>query len=307
MNSSQIKFQPLASFDLKKYKRIVNSYVPYSDHNFTSLYCWDTADRCEVAAIGNDGLLIKMDSYIENPESEFLFTVAGKTSAEAIEQCLSLLEEKAAVDLIPPYIVNRLNRAGAKKIRSESDRDNYDYVLSTKEYVELSGKRFANKRKKINNFTRVFGDKLTIHEVSHSELDKKSLLKLYKDWTSHETDGSKQAQTEYLAFSKLLENPWLEEAFELVNVEYRLDGKLCGFSVSEVTGSGYAVGHFMKADLEIRYLYDYIVYHTVKLLREKYNVNYFNIEQDLGIEGLRTYKERHNPYKYLKKYRITQY
>lgn len=304
MKESDIKFQPLADIDIDRYKAIVGKYVPYSDHNYTSLFCWDTENQCEVSELSNNGILIRMDNYLDDPESKFLLTFAGQTKADDIQNIIEKIDHSINLDLLPPYIINRLKRAGLNGFVFEEDRDNFDYIIATKNYGALKGGGYSNKRKKINNFTNTFGDRLKIEEVSLGRLDRPALLKLYANWMGYNTDGSQQAEGEILALKKLLNNAWLSKHFQFINLEYRIDGELSGFSISESTGKNYAVGHFMKANLEIRYLYDYIAYHTSKYLGEKYSIDYFNIEQDLGIVGLRTYKERHNPHKFLKKYHL---
>lgn len=306
MKTSDISFKKLSEFNIERYKKIVSHYVPYSDHNYTSLFCWDTKNRCEVAELPQNGLLIRMDNYLDDPESEFLFTIAGQTNSSDITNILKNLDPKVSVDLIPPYVVHRLERSHTHNIKFQLDRDNFDYIISTDKYSALAGGAYTNKRKKINNFLNTYESSLTVNEIALRDIEKDEVFSLYEKWKTHNTGGGEQSDGELLALRKLLENVWLENCFEFICLEYRLNGILCGFSISEKTTKQYSVGHFMKADLSYRYLFDYIAYHTTKYLNEKYSVKFFNIEQDLGIEGLRTYKERHNPHKFLKKYRLNR-
>ena len=66
----------------------------------------------------------------------------------------------------------------------------------------------------------------------------------------------------------------------------------------------YFIGHFEKADPKVEGLYQYLK-HAVALNLSERGVKYMNIEQDLGVEGLRHAKMGSHPVHFLKKYTVS--
>ena len=76
-----------------------------------------------------------------------------------------------------------------------------------------------------------------------------------------------------------------------------------GFIIAEPVGRKYAVVHFAKSNPKYKEVY---VFLNNSLAKHLWNMGYqyMNIEQDLGIPGLKYAKQQWNPIKYLKKYFI---
>ena len=79
---------------------------------------------------------------------------------------------------------------------------------------------------------------------------------------------------------------------------------LIGFCLNELLPNSFACIHFSKADTHISQgVYAYLLQENAKLLSEK-GVKFINLEQDLGIPGLKSWKKSHGVDMFLKKYII---
>src|SRR5207249_1684288 len=90
---------------------------------------------------------------------------------------------------------------------------------------------------------------------------------------------------------------------DLVAIGVFINGKLVGFGFSEVLNSKFANFHFWKANITVsKTLYSFLFHEKAKLLWDKYECEFLNIEQDLGIENLRKWKSSFGDFSFLKKF-----
>ena len=81
-------------------------------------------------------------------------------------------------------------------------------------------------------------------------------------------------------------------------------GRLIAFSIIELLENGYAMGHFAKCDAEFSGLSHYL-YQATARETSNHGRQYLNVQEDLGIAGLRTFKMLLRPISFLKKYAVT--
>jgi hypothetical protein len=103
------------------------------------------------------------------------------------------------------------------------------------------------------------------------------------------------------AFSRLCN---LQNAFNLVSIGLWAENRLIGFSVNEAVHDGYYMGHFGKTDGTGAGLSDLLEHETAAMM-EPQGCTHLNLQEDLGLEGLRSYKQSLRPICFLKKYIVT--
>lgn len=298
-----IKHAPIASYpaftklDLshKDYvTRLYSQFEPYSDFNFLSLFSWNIDGSTELSVL-NDNLVIKLPDYLDGTP---VVSILGKTNLD--ESISELAGSGFACKLIPETVVARLKNPSGFGI--VEDEDNFDYIYDLKEQVELEGKKFSGKRKKIRSFTKKYGDTVHIREFSIQRNDKKTheLISVFESWAIHREKDHEEIKNEREAIIKFLEH---SHYFNINCYEILIDGKIVGFSVNEILHNGYANCHFQKSLLRFEYMDIFFTNYVAKQLLEKGCRN-INWEQDLGIPGLRHLKRSYHPVKYLKKYAI---
>lgn len=125
--------------------------------------------------------------------------------------------------------------------------------------------------------------------------------RLFQTWTDKRQKGAEAIHVEQTAIERILR---IAHHLPLVTVGVYLDETLIAFTINEVVQDHYYIGHFGKADPTYRGLGLYLECETAKIMAQM-GCRYMNHEEDLGIPGLRTYKESLKLVAFLKKYTIS--
>ena len=172
------------------------------------------------------------------------------------------------------------------------DRDNFDYLYSRQDLVNLTGRKFHKKKNLLNVFIR------------NNECQAKPLLEEYRDDAMQilEQWNSRHEQpNDFAAAKEALEKMW---PLQLCGGIFYIDQQPTAYCLGEELALGKSfVIHFEKAVLkdEFKGLYQFINQAFASVLPEKYET--INREQDLGDPGLRRAKESYHPVGFVKKYK----
>lgn len=173
------------------------------------------------------------------------------------------------------------------------DRDNFDYLYSREDLVNLTGRKFHKKKNLLNIFIR------------NNEYQAKPLLEEYRDdalqilerWNNQHDEPN-----DFLAAREALEKMW---PLQLCGGIFYIEGQPVAYCLGEEVSLGESfVIHFEKAVLgeNSRGVYQYINQAFASILPEKYKT--VNREQDLGDSGLRQAKSSYHPVDFIKKYKV---
>ncbi|HEX8182649.1 MAG TPA: phosphatidylglycerol lysyltransferase domain-containing protein [Candidatus Saccharimonadales bacterium] len=290
--------------DYETYAAYVDKYEPYSDFNYVSLYSWDTDNACRLS-LHNDNLVLSFKDYLQDT---WVLSVLGDSDIGGTSR--ALLEFAKNNDVysnklvcVPETVAKQL--ISDQNLHVDEDPDNHDYILSAKKYMMLEGKEFANKRKNINKFEKLYGDRTVVKIVDLSDdFVLNEIKKLAYEWAFMGTEGSINAQNELSAISRILNAATcLSEKLKIECLAIYIDGKMEGFCIYEVHDD-YAITHFGKANVIYNKAYEFLMVQTLRYIYSEHGVDYVNNEQDLGIEGLRQSKRNQQPIGYYKKYTV---
>ena len=92
--------------------------------------------------------------------------------------------------------------------------------------------------------------------------------------------------------------------FDLVAGAIRVERKICALAIAQRLNPNTLVMHVLKANPNIPGLYQLIF--NEFLSREARGYEFVNLEQDLGVEGLRKSKLSYHPSGMIKKYKISR-
>jgi hypothetical protein len=167
------------------------------------------------------------------------------------------------------------------------DRDFYDYVYLAKNLAELPGKHYLTQRNHLNKFRRKYK-----HSVERIEQqNREEVEEFLKRWClARDCEEDKMLEEEKNAILLCMDHFF---EFGLFGIVIRINGKIQALSVWEQLNKDTAAIHFEKAMPEFDGLYPAINNEAAKILTKDYK--YINRESDLGIQGLRTAKERLHP------------
>jgi hypothetical protein len=180
----------------------------------------------------------------------------------------------------------------------EEDESNHDYIFSVESIANLSSDKLRAKKKTLSKLKRRHPN-LQVRVIDHtSETVRQQMKDLFKEWVK--ASDSKDWQREYQALQRDL----ALQGFHMVCLGAYDKDRLVGFTVNEIEKHEYYQGHFGKANYAYPGLGLLLEHETAKYAHEHYGSKYMNLQQDMGIEGIRYYKRSLGPLKQLKKYTV---
>lgn len=294
-------FKKISLDDESSIKTYTDRYKPYSDFNFTSLWSWDVLGERQVSDL-NGNLVVYFTDYKSN---EFFLSFLGENAVNntALELINYSKEQKISLtlDLISEESIKNLDK---DKFLIEPSEGNTDYVYCVSKLAFLEGKQFKSKRGSSRNFL-ANNDNITFKCIPFREqhcAEKLSLL--IRNWESNKIKNGKNysLKQEESSIMRLFEATVNNENLLLSTVD--VDDVTVGFSIDEILVDGYAISHFIKADISYRGIYEFMNEKIAEAL-QKSGAVYWNWEQDLGEENLKLNKLSYRPVDFLKKYKIT--
>ncbi len=294
------KFKGLSVNDKSDIEKITREFEPYSDYNFVSLFAWDSDEEIKLSIL-NDNLVVMFVDYVTN--EKFYSFIGSNQVEDTIDKLLGHAKsEKLSheLKLIPEPVINLISSKDKYKI--QEDRDSFDYILSVTDLVELKGKKYHPKKNFIQRYKREYESITHVKPLILSEPEtKKQVIDLFYVWEKSRGKTRKETENELKAIKKLLDHSHL---LDLQAIGLFINNELKGFAINEIISDEHGIAHFEKVDVSHIGIFQYLK-HESALSFHKKGLKYMNIEQDLGIEGLRKSKEALYPVKFLKKYTVS--
>ena len=166
------------------------------------------------------------------------------------------------------------------------DRDNSDYIYSTKNLAELSGRKYHSKRNHLARFGRTDYEYSPMTENDFSDCILFTALAYNSKYSENDPSliAEQYALNTYFTFFDRL---------GLKGGVIRIDGKVCAVTIGEKLNSDTFCVHTEKADTSFEGIYAGI--NNCFARSEAMDCKYINREEDLGIEGLRKSKLSYHP------------
>lgn len=239
-------------------------FVRYGE-NFLQPFCADDKIESAVRKI--------VDAYKKNP-AEYIFINAEKNFVSQLEKISDLNFE-----FLP-------------------QKNRFDYVYSTQDLINLSGRKYHRKKNHVNAFISLFPS--AQYTSNFTEDVKKMCVECLNVWyTEHDLNEYPALPFERGAILELLND---FDFFDIKGGAVILGEKVVAFSLGEKLNSDTAVIHIEKADFDVKGAYAYI--NQQFAAREWSNMQFINREEDLGIEGIRNAKESYRQVKMIEKFNV---
>ena len=177
------------------------------------------------------------------------------------------------------------------------DRDLAEYIYRTEIMAGFLGHSLSKRRQQVRKFLRDYGSRASITMIT--EEDKESILIFEHEWIekygeSHDVEALKREermiQKQLAHFDEL----------RLSGIVMRIDGKIHGFGYGTKLSDEYYDAIVEKGDYSIPNIYKVLRRESVRLCAME--CRYVNMEEDVGIEGLRNIKLSYQPDYLLRKY-----
>jgi hypothetical protein len=248
----------------------------------------------------NSNLVVLFTDYIT---SEPFYSFIGTTDATAAAR--TLLEASAAQGLFPSLklVPNETAVAlTASAFTVTSQPQHMDYVLSVQRLMTFEGRALRTKRSQSRRFLEDHPSAdIQILDL-RSPAIRRALQNLSELWSEGKgAAGIVSAERESVAIRRCLDS---ELRAHITAFGVFAKQSLIAFWALEDGGAGYGICHFEKADTRsFPCVVPFLRQRTAPALYER-GIQFINVEQDLGIEGLRQSKQSYWPIHYLQKYSV---
>ena len=288
-------FKPVEIQDKDIFNRYFKEDSPdISELTFTNLFMWQNLYRPAWKEYDNVLLIIL------NPEGAHPFglqPVGTGNKSEALHKLFDCLGEKTP----EPKICRAGEKFVSEVIDKKSfsclpDRDNSDYVYSTLDLIQLSGRKYHRKKNHLNQFIKHI-------QYEYQELDLELVecfIDMQEEWCKMRecTEIPDLLSEDYAVHTALTHF----EELDYRGGAIKIDGRIEAFSLGEGLNENTAVIHIEKANPEIPGLYNAI--NQMFCSDAWAEFEFMNREQDLGVEGIRKAKESYLPHHMINKYTI---
>ncbi|MFO7727125.1 MAG: phosphatidylglycerol lysyltransferase domain-containing protein [Desulfonatronovibrio sp.] len=258
-----------------------------SDFSFANIYGWTEEYGLEIA-FDQELAWIRQN----NPEKLYWAPV-GNWDINWQKATVNLPESRKIVRI--PEKLAAIWQDRLPEINIQSDRDQWDYLYSVTELIQLRGNRFHKKKNLYNQFIKNY-------DYTYVELGQKNIeevLALQTEWCLwKECEDSPALEAENKAIVRVLSR-W-EDLQGLFGAGLMVEGEMVAYTVAEALTDTTVLIHFEKGCPEHKGVYQAI--NKIFLEKSAGGFEMVNREQDLGDPGLKKAKESYNPTGYLKKY-----
>lgn len=282
--------------DRDEIERLTRPFPPYSDFNFVSLFCYDTTGDCRISLL-NGNLVVRFHDYVTlEPFYSFLGTQRVRDTVERLLEQADGERIAPILRLVPGSVVESANGQLSDLVVTE-DPDSADYIIAAHELIELTSGRWRSKRKSANRFRRKHPHCVVSEMDLADHITQVQVQKLFETWAAKKRKSSAETQNEFAAMERIMR---YSHRFHLLTVGAFLDGRLIGFTINEVVHDGHYMGHFGKTDPDCTGISVVLESETAKAMTQL-GIAHMNYQQDLGLDGLRIYKESWRPVHRLQK------
>lgn len=295
--------------------------VELSDYTFAANYIWLANSSGFYAVINKCFCLFIMTGG----ELTMLLPPLGKKKniTDAIIKCFEIMNANnsspyyARIDYVQGFMIEEFVQSSDEAESMFEMLEYYiiekklvDYVYEVNALIELRGNSYHTKRTEINKFIKSYPDYVV--EELDSVRHKDEIMHLFDKWVSDRVKYMPKEESEVFLEGIHQERSAIKqmikhyEALSLIGLVIYINGELKGFTVGERINPDTATVIIEKTDFEILGCAQFIFREFSKMLKERYDVEYINVGDDMGFENLRKVKMSYRPFKLVPKYTIYQ-
>ena len=297
-------FRALKLDEKEGYEKLISEFPPFSDIAFATLHIWWNLDNQLKISSLNDNLVISYE--LTDDERNSGYGLVGKNKIDETIQII--FDELKRQDMeqklvhVPNFVFE--NVTNRSKLQLTEELDYNEYIVDSSSLSKLEGTPHRITRRKVKRFWNAALDKkVEIRELDLSDKNiKEELYSAIISWEKTQPNNNDPEQIQRRAMAKTIEH---SDELGIKHVGLFINDKLCGIQLYHKShDNNHYVLHHLKVDYTVPYIFDYLTHHmAIKAVED--NIEFLNIEMDLGIEGLRQYKMGLRPAHFFRKYTIT--
>jgi hypothetical protein len=291
-----IEFKPIRLEDKPLYESyLLDGKERGCEYSFSNLYLWGQQN----ATILHGHMVLF--SHFQNI-TVYPYPVGSGDKRKVLDAIMEDAKERNI-----PLVITGMCRESQKNLEElypnqfvfQGSQDYDDYVYAIDDLADLKGRKYHRKKNHYNRFIKNYPSYKT-SPLTREYLPK--VKQMLDDWyeskrmQNPKADFTMERQALYRAFEDY-------EKLEMEGMVLLYEDEVLAFTMaSRVSPDTFDV-HFEKAKEDVDGAYTAINCEFAKYIRDKYpEIKYLNREEDMGIEGLRTAKERYYPHHMVEKY-----
>lgn len=295
------------SLTFNDYDKVYNYMSQYGEgscqHSFVSMYILH--EKYGDMICEKDGFLYVLRSHLEDEEYRvYLAPMGDGNLKEAYQNILDdahHYNKKAKFITLTEKHKCFVEDNFPEVFETYFDRDLSEYIFSTEKMMTYPGKDMKKRRLEANSFRRTYEGRIDIKVIEESDFA--DILEFQKIWMEQniENHDEEDLKREFRSIKIQFDN---YDKLHLSGIVLRIDGAVQGYEVGTILNDNYYDAIIEKGNKELRHIH--------KVLRQEYCIRcvnpskYYNIEEDLGIEGLRLMKNIYHPEFLLDKYVVNE-
>ena len=186
-------------------------------------------------------------------------------------------------------VADMLEEAFPGRFEYEENRDMAEYIYRATQMAEFSGKELRKRRAEVHTFWNTFGERASITPIRHEDIP--SCLKYEQKWLADNLET--HDKDTLLRDARMIEMQMEEyNALHLSGVILRIDGVIRGFCYGTKLGNTYDV-IVEKADRDVPHSFKVLRMESAKQCAA--DCEFVNMEEDVGLPGLRALKLAYKP------------
>lgn len=293
--------------ELEEYDTVHPYLAEYGEgscqHSFVTMYTLHEKYGDQICI--QDSFVYTLRSHMCDDQYRVYLAPLGSGDREAAFR--NILEDahrfgkKAKFFSLTPSAAEFLQTHFPEQFDYQEDRDLAEYMYSTAVMSELSGSALVKRRREAHKFWSTYGDRATVKPITkqdHPEIIAFEVQWLQQNMEHHDTFA---LEREAKAIRQQLQ--YFDE-LHLSGVVLRLDEIVRGFGYGTPLSDTFYDALIEKADKDLLFPYRVLRMESVKQCAM--SQTYVNMEEDVGVEGLRQLKLAYKPDYLLHKYVVTE-
>ena len=263
--------------------------VPLSEYCFANLYFFRETHRYEV--LSEDGnYFIAGLSY--DKKTYLMPLVDLNDNPEYTEQLVRIARQNN-FDMIFPVAEEWLPALENRELYKDCREEDADYLYSIEKMQHYPGRKLHKKRNLLKQYQSLYCP----HVEELTDENAHEPLALLDKW--QELSPQEMGDSDYFQCREAIEK---RHQFCLKGAVFYADNEPSGFMIGEAVSPDVFTIHFAKGDVKYKGVYQFMFNRFAEHFCRNYSE--MNLEQDMGIEGLRKTKRSYLPDRMGIKYRL---
>ena len=251
-----------------------------------------------------DGFLFALRSRLcDEKYRVYLAPLGGGSTREAFR---AILDDAAFYGKLVRFITltetqaANLREAFPGRFDYSEERDLAEYLYRAERMATFEGGDLRKRRAELHTFRNQFGERAVVSRIRQEDIA--DCIQYEQKWLDEnlETHDADTLIRDARMISLQMDH---FDELHLSGVILRIDGKVCGFCYGTSLGDTYDV-IVEKADRDIPHCYKVLRQQSTLLCAQ--GCAWVNMEEDLGLPGLRALKNAYKPDHLLNKYIVTE-